>query len=1029
MTDTVTMITLHPQKEPQPFTLMERAAMGVARWPKTCLLTSISLCLLCSSLGLYYGDFTVSVDTAGWFSRGSLIGNRQQQTWMIRKKRDGLVAGDEAFWDDLTENVQPSFQTQSGRRLLTVEEENDNDASPQPTLNDVKPLFHRHLNELQADGNETDGILALVEHCDLDLYSQYKKRRLWPKWKVTNSEASALDPEILHDLCVAEENTQKVLEEQGLCFGCGDYGCLPPYSIVLYARLEVPRGFSMTCRDLADSWAPYQSQTEDNWQNCVGEMTSSGTSLEGPMPASCQASFTPALVDKSFQSTGRVAYTSSVFMTKDDAKKDLYEISGLYDRGSANIEGVFDTQYEDFVEMYANDVLPQDMILAAGSALITAVAVLIHTRSPFITGIGLLQILLSFPMAFCVYRFLGNLTYFPFLNFVGVFVIFALGADHIFVAVDKWKNARIENEDATTEEIAAKALPDAAQAMFLTSLTTAVAFFASAICPVAPVKLFSIFCGLLISLDYIMDVLILFPALCIYDGFRSSNNCFVHFGTCKTRMKKLGESKNNEDVPSLIHRILSRYYGVLHKFRWVSLVACIAAIGVCSYFATKLHQPVSNDLRVLNSSTEYERAHEWKSKLLIDVLQQQSGGTAYVVFGVAAADTGNHNDPSSWTTLELDETFDPSTEPAQIFLRDYCDRFLSQDFAKLNSADYVCAINNFDNWLQIQATAELPDDTYQAYCAGETGMPLSQDAFHPCLSAWAQKVNEKFISSRNGIVKIIHFPFTSNIQHSSPNSMIQDEWHAIEDWMQRDNANAPDGISSPFFSSIDFLFWDTNYQMFTTAVSSAGIAILAAAVVILISSRSVAMTVFSVISVGYVLASVTSMMVAAGWEFGLLESICFTILIGISVDFVVHFSHTYTETPGQVSRHHRTKHALIHMGPSILAAAFTTLASALIMLFTKVLFFNLFASVMVWVIVQATLGSFVIFLTLTDTMGPSNPTMLFDFLTSKCRKEIFVDASLVGAETDSDSILSSSESGDEYSISGPREDIWLEIEV
>lgn len=61
--------------------------------------------------------------------------------------------------------------------------------------------------------------------------------------------------------------------------------------------------------------------------------------------------------------------------------------------------------------------------------------------------------------------------------------MFALGADDIFVAVDKWKNARLEHKKASTQQIAAIALPDAAQSMFLTTSTTTVAFFGTAICP------------------------------------------------------------------------------------------------------------------------------------------------------------------------------------------------------------------------------------------------------------------------------------------------------------------------------------------------------------------------------------------------------------------------------------------------------------------------------------------------------------------------------------------------------------------
>jgi hypothetical protein len=119
--------------------------------------------------------------------------------------------------------------------------------------------------------------------------------------------------------------------------------------------------------------------------------------------------------------------------------------------------------------VFTDEVVGKDMLLACASAFITAIAILVHTKSPFITGIGLLQI-------------------FPFLNFIGVFVVFALGADDIFVAVDKWKNARIAHPTAETAFVAAIALPDAAGAMFLTTSTTAIAFFGTAICPVAPVS-------------------------------------------------------------------------------------------------------------------------------------------------------------------------------------------------------------------------------------------------------------------------------------------------------------------------------------------------------------------------------------------------------------------------------------------------------------------------------------------------------------------------------------------------------------
>jgi hypothetical protein len=107
---------------------------------------------------------------------------------------------------------------------------------------------------------------------------------------------------------------------------------------------------------------------------------------------------------------------------------------------------------------------------------------------------------------------------------------------------------------------------------------------------------------------------------------------------------------------------------------------------------------------------------------------------------------------------------------------------------------------------------------------------------------------------------------------------------------------------------------------------------------------------------------------------------------GISVDFVIHFGHAYSSIPGDVSKEERTKYALIHMGPSILAGAFTTMASAIIMLFTVITFFQKFALILFFTVIQSFVGSFIVFLTLTDCLGPSRPTAFVDSVVAKCTK-------------------------------------------
>jgi hypothetical protein len=449
-------------------------------------------------------------------------------------------------WEDLINNVQPEWETDDAeadeRRLSVSTSTSSKQVSVSELLDGSRRLqLQKVMEAAWKDGypeerrlpftltpdlkrklqlaNDTD----LLAGCDTSWYegAMVEESHLWPIWRPKDvSEPNVLLREdVLRDLCFSEEITQRTLIDNNLCYGCPGGGCLPPYSIVLFARLNVPDGMNLDCEQLAAAWVDYNNEHtefEQDLMRCAKDMETSYqySRDSGSPPESCPAYFSSIFVDEHYGTTAEIRYTSSIFATKygDTDLEDLYDSVDDFSRGTKLIEGVYDTQDEDFVNLYAESALGRDMSLALGSAFITMIAILIHTRSPFLTAVGLLQIVLSFPLSYFVYTLIAQLDFFPFLNFLGIFVVFAIGADDVFVAVDKWKNARLEHGmDLSVAEIAIYALPDAAGAMFLTSLTTAVAFFATAICPVAPIRCFSVFCGLLIVMDYIMCVALVFP--------------------------------------------------------------------------------------------------------------------------------------------------------------------------------------------------------------------------------------------------------------------------------------------------------------------------------------------------------------------------------------------------------------------------------------------------------------------------------------------------------------------------------------
>ena len=371
------------------------------------------------------------------------------------------------------------------------------------------------------------------------------------------------------------------------------------------------------------------------------------------------------------------------------------------------------------------------------------------------------------------------------------------------------------------------------------------------------------------------------------------------------------------------------------------------------------------------------------------VLQKSGGAECNFIFGTQPADTGDQNNPESWSQLVLDPSFDPSSQDAQTFLLNFCDNLFGQAFADQVTDDFECSMNKFHAWLGEQAarTEDQQSVIYLEHCGNASGIPMDPNNFHACMTAWAQAETELYVLSKGGIVTILMVPFTARVRWDSPFDELDTEWNLIEEWIDEVNADAPQGVSKGYFSNLDFWWYDTNKSMLATAYGAAGIALGAAAGVILCSSRSVTLTLYSVITIGYILTSVTATLVGFGWTLGFLESICFAILIGVSVDFVIHFSHSYSLWKGEHDRGERTQHALIQMGPSILATAFTTFCAAVVMMFTIIIFFQKFALILFMTIVQATIGTFIVFLTMTDTIGPSHPTYLVDKLTGALEKK------------------------------------------
>lgn len=608
-------------------------------------------------------------------------------------------------------------------------------------------------------------------------------------------------------------------------------------------------------------------------------------------------------VDNEFLQTGLVKYTSSIYATRSNATS----VASMYDADSSDkfytsfkddnspfeqevyevgVNSLYSTGKAGFYELYLNTILPKEAAISVAATVITSLCILIHTRSPFLTFLGLMQIILALPWAYFVYYFIFGLSFFPFININALFIVFALGADDIFVVVDKWKVHRRQLPNTfTTEQVAQVALPDAAYATFVTSITTSVAFFASAIVRVPAVSMFSIYCGLVIALDYLLCILLVFPALCLYDKWlmngsksrclsfeRQTNECECNDGQVDTKQQPRGDITREEEGQKepLVGRILSFYYTIIHKLRWPLLLASLAAIMACSYVSAQLRSPDEPDQPFLPTNNRYEIHRTWSKNLLASELTQGGSGLVSFVWGLRPVDTGSFSNPDDKSELVYDPSFHPRDPETQEYILDVCNRIYDEGSSlRLPSENYTCVMEAFHSWLEEQNQSNNKTQEYRANCQEADSAPVSPDVFDACMIAFSNLTNSTDILHDGDSVKAIQIQGRSSTTIYSPFDEQAEEWHIIDSWAEHERLEAPSGADGFFLSSYDYWAYDTFNNSRQSAYKSALIALACASSMILLTSHSVLVTFFSAVSIAYVLVASTACLISLGWTLGM----------------------------------------------------------------------------------------------------------------------------------------------------------------
>mmetsp|Transcript_47970 Transcript_47970/g.133829 ORF Transcript_47970/g.133829 Transcript_47970/m.133829 type:complete len:367 (+) Transcript_47970:880-1980(+) len=259
-----------------------------------------------------------------------------------------------------------------------------------------------------------------------------------------------------------------------------------------------------------------------------------------------------------------------------DVQEDLQGFFGMKAEGfqalagqSVNLGGVatkggLDVNWFSIVMQNAEmmHTVANDTNMAVFSMLFVWFWIVMHTGSFLIGSLGMLQIVLSLPVSLFIYRVIFRIWFFDTLQTLAIFVILGVGADDVFVMVDAWVQSRDEvpygggSDEDEEQKLASKcddkafpvccatcccagpcacmghdpvradwyvrrmeyAYSRAMKAVFNTSWTTAMAFFATAVSPIMPISTFGIYAALCIIMNYVF-VMTLTPATIIIQEY------------------------------------------------------------------------------------------------------------------------------------------------------------------------------------------------------------------------------------------------------------------------------------------------------------------------------------------------------------------------------------------------------------------------------------------------------------------------------------------------------------------------------
>merc|ERR1712118_104913 len=192
-----------------------------------------------------------------------------------------------------------------------------------------------------------------------------------------------------------------------------------------------------------------------------------------------------------------------------------------------------------------------------------------------------------------------------------------------------------------------------------------------------------------------------------------------------------------------------------------------------------------------------------------------------------------------------------------------------------------------------------------------------------------------------------------------------DEWRA----------SAPEFLQKGFYftdirkGSGAFHWFFLQSKITSEAFVGMALALGFASIVLLVATRNIIVASCAIASITSIVSSVMALMFCLGWKLGVLEALVLVMVIGLSVDYVVHLADAYLEAPAE-DRLERCKFMLVKMGLAVVNGGVTTIGAAGFMCACYITFFEKFGIVILAAVFQSVVTALFFFSAMMALFGP-----------------------------------------------------------